>query len=121
MRYRKLSPTGDYLFGNGLNDFWINVPDAPAQAVKTRLLLWLGEWFLDLTEGTPFLEGILGKHSQATADQTIQNRVTGTQGVTDILNYSSVLNPDRRTLSVEMEIDTVYGPTVAQLQNYVNY
>ena len=96
MRYRKLSPTGDYTFGNGLSDFWINVPDAPAQAVKTRLLLWLGEWFLDTTEGTPYLEGIIGKHSQATADSTIQARVSGTQGIVDIQNYNSVLNPDER-------------------------
>ena len=43
MRYRKLDEDGDYSFGRGAADFWVNVPDAPAQAVRTRLALWQGQ------------------------------------------------------------------------------
>ncbi len=121
MRYRKLSPTGDYVFGNGQQDFYRDVPDAVAQAVKTRLLLWLGEWFLDIEIGTQYMQGILGKHSKRLADATIQDRVSGTQGLDGIPQYSSTVNPDTRDMTVEMTIDTIYGPTAVQLENYANY
>lgn len=121
MRYRKLSPTGDFMFGNGQEDLWRDVPEAVGQAVRTRLLLWLGEWFLDIEAGTPFMQGILGKYSQTTADVTIQDRVLGTQGLTDIQNYVSAIDPDTRRMTVQFDVDTIYGPTQVQLENYANY
>lgn len=121
MRYRKLSPTGDYTFGNGQLDFYRDVPEAVGQACKTRLLLWLGEWFLDIAEGTPFMQGILGKHSQDQASTTIQDRVSGTQGLVDITNFVSEVDPDIRSYSAEFNIDTIYGPTAVEIANYVNY
>lgn len=121
MRYRKLSPSGDYTFGNGQQDFYRDVPNAVGQACKTRLLLWLGEWFLDTQEGTLMMQGILGKHSLDQADVTIQDRVLGTQGLTDIKNYVSAIDPDTRGLQVQFDIDTIYGPTSVQVANYANY
>lgn len=121
MRYRKLSPTGDYTFGNGLEDFYVNVPAAPGQAVATRLRLWIGEWSFDTSKGTPYMTGIIGKHSQAEADQTIQAEVNDTQGVTGISSYESINDSERRAFSVAMKVDTVYGPTAVTLQNYVNF
>jgi len=121
MRYRKLSPTGDYTFGNGQSDFWRDVPDAVAQAVKTGLLLWLGEWFLDIEEGTLFMQGILGKYSKEDADQVIQNRVRDIQGVENIESYDSTLDPDTRGMNATFTINTAYGPTEVQIANYGSY
>ncbi len=121
MRYRKLTPSGDYSFGNGQDDFYRDVPESVGQACKTRLLLWLGEWFLDIEEGTPFMQGILGKYSVDVANTTIQDRALGTQGLVDLTNYVSTIDPDTRGLSVEFSIDTIYGPTVVQVANYANY
>lgn len=121
MRYRKLTATGDYSFGGGQRDFYRDVPDAVGQAVMTRLLLWLGEWFLDTDEGTPFMVGILGKHSRELANVTIQNRALQTQGLTDLSNYESAIDPDTRGMSASFLIDTIYGPTKVQISNYGNY
>ncbi len=121
MRYRKLSPDNDYEFGNGQLDFWRDVPDAVGQSVKTRLLLWLGEWYLNITEGTPYLQGILGKHSKEKADVTIQDRVLTTGGVVDVTEFVSTIEPNTRSYSDEFLIDTIYGPTKIQMENYVNY
>lgn len=117
MRYRKLSPTGDYVFGNNLLSFWIDVPDAVAQAVKTRLQLWTGEFFLDVLEGTPWLTTVFGKHSQDEADITVQERVNGTQGMLQIANFDSAIDADKRNYSVTITIDTIYGPTQIQMDN----
>jgi hypothetical protein len=121
MRYRKLAPDGDYSFGNGQQDFYRDVPEAVGQAAKTRLLLWLGEWFLDIEEGTPFMQGILGKYSVQDANVTIQDRAINTQGMVDIKNYVSTFEPDSRGLSAQFDIDTIYGPTAVQVANYANY
>ena len=67
------------------------------------------------------MQGILGKYSQANADTTIQNQVLNTFGVTDIKNYVSTLDPETRAMSVSFQIDTIYGPTTVQIQNYINY
>lgn len=124
MRYRKLDADNDYVFGNGQLDFYNNEPAAVGQAVETRLLLWLGEWYLDISAGTPYLQGVLGKYSQAQANTTIQQEVLGTtdgQGnsaVTDLSAYESQVDTDTRAMTIEMSIDTIYGPTVVQIANY---
>ncbi|MFW3086591.1 hypothetical protein ACN6UI_27150, partial [Klebsiella aerogenes] len=55
MRYRREDDDGDYTFGQGDDTWLVNSPEAVAQAIKTRFLLWYGEWFLDTTEGTPWI------------------------------------------------------------------
>lgn len=121
MRYRKLSPTGDYTWGSNQNNFFVNEPAGVGQLVKTRLLLFSGEWYLDTDEGTPYFEGILGKHSQQMADTTIQDRILSTEGVSDISDFQSSLDPQTRAYSVTATIDTIYGPSQVEIQNYRNF
>lgn len=109
MKYRKLDAHGDYSFGGGRSDFWTDVPDAPAQAVLTRLWLYEGEWFLDAREGMPWNTEVLGRYTEATRDPAIKDRVLGTQGVTGIENYSSLLDRDTRGFSGGLTVNTVYG------------
>lgn len=121
MRYRKLAGGDDYSFGNGQQDFYRDVPEAVGQACKTRLMLWLGEWFLDVDDGTLWVQGVLGKHSEAQANTTIQDRAAGTQGLTQISNYTSEIEPNARAFQAQFDIDTIYGPTEVQVENYANY
>lgn len=112
MRYRKKSNSGDYTFGNSLKDFYINVPAAPGQAVQTRLQLATGEWFLDLSQGTPYIDGILAQKNTTQADNIIKNRTLKTQGIVSILSYESSFNPTTRAFSVVEKVETIYGNTV---------
>lgn len=115
MRYRKLSSTNDYVFGQGVPEFLVDTPEAVGQAVRTRLRLSTGEWFLDTTEGTPYATEILGAGTQALYDSAIKERVIGTPGVTSIDVYSSSLGQNR-ALSVTMTISTQYGQaTISQV------
>lgn len=117
MRYRKLTGDMDYSFGHGQNDFWKDVPEAVGQSVETRLLLWIGEWFLDLTDGTPWLQGVLGKQTLLSADNTVKQRILATTGVVDIKNYQSSIDPITRLYTASCTIDTIYGPTQIQVQS----
>lgn len=118
MRYRKLSPTGDYTFGQQQADFWINVPDGVAQAVSTRLQLRLGEWFLDTSQGTDWAGKILGVRTALTRDVEIRQRVLNTPGVTQIDNYSSSLNPNTRAFSASFQLETQFGNYIGQQPSY---
>lgn len=118
MRYRQLSSDKDFVFGNGLLSYEINTPAAVGLAVESGLMLFLGEWFLDSSVGTPWIQGVLGKYSQDIADGTIKNQVLNTQGVVDISSYQSTINPNTRNMSVELTINTIYGPTQVQISNY---
>jgi hypothetical protein len=120
MRYRKLSSDGDMQFGHNSADIWKDVPDVVGQAIKTRLLQYRGEWFLDVTEGMPWggfpinddvvTQGqVLGRSSAPARDTAIKIRVLETPGVVGISDYSSSLNSDNRAFSVSMKVTTIYG------------
>jgi len=110
MKYRKLDSKGDFTLGTG-TDFYQNVPAAVGQAVQTRLRLFTSEWFLDSTEGTPWRTDVLGKYTAQSYDSVIKARILGTQGVRQIRDYSSSVDPVKRSLSVAATIDTIYGST----------
>jgi hypothetical protein len=108
MRYRRLD-SGDMTFGRGASDFLVNSPETVAQAVRTRLGLQLGDWFLNNQEGIDWRARVLGKYTIDTRDLTIRDRILGTLGVTGISNYVSLLNVDNRAFTVSVTIDTIYG------------
>ena len=109
MRYRKLDAVGDMTFGNQQADFYRDVPEAPAQAIYTRLGLMLGEFFVDVTEGTDYVGGVLGKYTQDSADLIIRERILGAKGVSAILSYESSYDADTRTWTARGTADTIYG------------
>lgn len=118
MRYRKLDTNGDYSFGNQQADFYINQPEAVAQAIATRLHLNLGEWFLDTTDGTAWNTQVLGNRTIGTRDAVIKSRVLGTQGVVSpLVAYASQMDPNTRVFSVQLTAATTYGETAPVTEN----
>jgi hypothetical protein len=106
MRYRQLSPTGDFTMG--LPPL-TNTPAAVGQAALTRLRLWKGEWFVDTSDGTPYRSQILGERAGKNPDVAIKQRILGTVGVTGITAYSSSFNRTTRRMSVTATLQTLYG------------
>jgi hypothetical protein len=109
MRLRRLDANGDATFGQGQGNLWINQPEGVGQLVMTRLRLNQGEWFADLTQGTPWKTEVLGERTAATRDLVVRGQVLDTIGVQDIPSYGSRID-DTRTWSVAMTLDTVFGP-----------
>jgi hypothetical protein len=109
MIYRKLDSDDDYTFGQGAGNFYKDQPEAVAQAVKTRLGLIQGEYFLDLEAGTPYDSKIIGAGKVSSYDQAIQEVILNTLGVTGIISYSSGVNPTTRSAVVNCTINTIYG------------
>lgn len=111
MKYRQQTADGDMVFGNGDLDFYINNPEAVGQAVETRLRLWLGEWFLDITEGTEYQTNVLGTGKSQSAGPVIRQRILETEGVTEIVSFDLTIDANSRQLTIRSTINTLYGQT----------
>lgn len=109
MRVRKVDATGDMTFGGNQQSFHRDTPDAVAQVVESRLNLWLGQWYLDLDEGLPVEENILGKYTGNRRDPAIRARILGTPGVYRIDNYSSQFDSNLRSFTVSAKLTTIYS------------
>jgi hypothetical protein len=78
--------------------------------VFTSLRLLLGEWFLDTTKGVPWLTQVVGRNKKESYDQLVKSYIRQVQGVVDIGDYSSELDPDSRVLTItQLSVQTVYG------------
>lgn len=99
MIYRKLSPTGDYTLGLGMQGFYSDIY-AVGQAILTRLLLFKGTFWLDLTDGLPMFQSILGSSGSPAniqqVDTIVSNRIIGTPHVSSIVSFTSGLNAQRQ-------------------------
>ncbi|WP_339053833.1 hypothetical protein [Arsenophonus endosymbiont of Crataerina pallida] len=111
MRYRRETNEGDYSFGQGDNAFLTNSPDAVTLAIKTRLSLWQGQWFLDSEGGTPWLQSILGKPYLDAYGMTVKQRILDTQGVTTLTDFNVNQNSTTRKLTITATVKTQYGET----------
>ncbi|MDT8929340.1 hypothetical protein RSW05_11830 [Escherichia coli] len=109
MRYRREDADGDYTFGSGDDTWLINSPDAVARAVKTRFELWYGQWFLDTTAGTPWIQSVLGKQKPDVYNLAIRQRILETQGVNSIIDFNTNVNTSTRRVTFTATIDTIYG------------
>lgn len=114
MRYRKLDSDGDYKFGFGLDDFYIDSVEAVAQSIKTRIRLWLGEWFTNTEDGTDW-DSVLGKSTEVERNRIIKGRIINTDGVSSLNSFSSSFNSSTRKLTITCEVETEYGTTTVSV------
>lgn len=110
--YRQLGPNADPIWGQGTANFLTDV-DAVAQAVLTRLRLLEGEWWADVTDGTPVFQEILGVGGVNPRQQQIslllQRRILSTPFVTGVSNVSVKFDSNARTFSFYAVVQTQFG------------
>ena len=113
MKYRKLDKNGDYVFGNNSHDY-IEKDEAIAQAIKTKLYLFYGEWWEDISLGLPMFQSILGQVSNSNLRQTIillcAEQINLVEGVTSVDSIS--VDISARKLGLTIDVTTENGTTV---------
>lgn len=89
-----------------------------AQTVETRLRLFLGEYFRDVTDGTPWWESILGKGGTLSSKEAIlKNRIVRTEGVTGLAEFTTDFDINTRVYTVKAVILTIYGQAEVNVTN----
>lgn len=108
MTVRRLDPeTGDIVTQG---QQFIGSREEIAQTVLTRLRLFLGEYFRDITDGTPWYEQILGKFvSLDTVESALRVRIARTPGVIRLISFNTDFDLDARKYTVTAGILTQFG------------
>lgn len=84
--------------------------DLMVQRLKQSLWFFLGEWYLDITDGVPYYEEILVKApAQVTVEGILKAAILETPDVTGLLNFKFEYDNQQRTLSLAFTAATTYG------------
>lgn len=84
--------------------------DAIRQNIRQRLLLFLGEWFLDTAAGVPYYQDVLKKSPNPQVLQGVfQDAIFNTPGVLELLSYEQEYDPAERTLQISFSVRTETG------------
>jgi len=108
MTVRKLDDNGDIVTQGTI---FITAQEEIEQTIRTRLRLFLGEYFRDITDGTPWFEQILGKGVNMSAREAVlRNRIANTPGVIRLTAFKlDFPDVNARVLTVTASVLTQYG------------
>ena len=81
------------------------------QHVRSRLLFYLGEWFLDIDAGVPYFQEIFTKPANlANIESIFKSKILRTPGVKRLTDFSMIYEGgSSRTLSVSFSAETTFG------------
>lgn len=115
MKYRKMDVNGDYVFGLNEQGF-LKDNEAVAQAAVTKIKLLKGEWWEDVSEGTPFFQSILGINatleSKIAIDLIIRDRILQVENVETIVTFKSEIDNVSRSYMLYCELETNFGELI---------
>lgn len=107
---RALDSNNDLIIENG--SFKL-VEDAAEtiQHVRSRLLFYLEEWFLDTKAGTPYFQEVFTKPANlANIESILKTRILKTPGVERLIEFSMNYEGESvRKLTVDFSAETIYG------------
>ena len=101
--------TGDLLLQN--NDLMIiDNAERVAQQILITLRFWYGEWFLDTTQGVPYLEYILVKNpNENHIRQILTEAILSVEGVNTVDDMELDFDVRNRRMVVTYTATTDYG------------
>lgn len=107
---------GDLLISNGRAVLTSDAggTNPTLQLITQRLRLLVGEWFLNTSDGVPWLQQILVKNAKAsTVDALLQDCILATPGVASLVRYEATAHRAQRRYSVSFTVTTQKGVQVS--------
>lgn len=108
MRVRRIDANGDWTFGAGRAGY-ADRSESVAQRVKTRLLSFQGDWFLDLSHGLPWFQLIERPANLGRIERAVKAQILQTDGVSAVTAFSMSPNVTTRQLNITTTIVDIYG------------
>lgn len=82
------------------------------QRLKQSLWFFLGEWYLDITDGVPYYENVLVKAPvQLTLESTFKQAILDTPGVLELTKFDLEYTNATRQLALDFQVNSFYGST----------
>jgi hypothetical protein len=92
---------------------FIDNAERVAQQIKIQLLTFLGEWFLDVTHGVPYLNYVLVKNPNFTLIRELfREQILKVNGVSNLVSIDIDFNSATRKMLLSYEAETEYGMIV---------
>ncbi|CUR48502.1 Phage protein [Alloalcanivorax xenomutans] len=89
--------------------------EATGQGIVHRLRTFLGEYFLDVSDGTPWFQSILGKTPDGIAEAAIKQRILSAPDVVNITAFRFERDGTQRRISVDADVIDVNNEQVRVL------
>lgn len=84
--------------------------DGIKQDLIQKLRSFMGEWFLDLSDGVPYYQNILIKNpNPQVVESLLQDRILATPGVLEILSFNLEYDPALRKLTGAFDVRSEDG------------
>ena len=107
MTVRRLDSNGDI---STRGQQFITGQEEIAQTISTRLKLFLGEYFRDINDGTPWFQNILGKGQGLNQREAIiRRRISQTDGVRQITSFNADFDLPTREYKIDVSVLTEFG------------
>lgn len=98
-------------------DQFITGKNATAQMILHRLRLFLGEYFLDSTAGTPWFQSILGKNLQSVAEVNIKRQILSSTNVVSLTEFKFSIDAKTRVITISATVMDINNEQIAILFN----
>jgi len=106
----QIDENGEYIFGNEDLTIVKDNRDEIIQELNIRLGFYYTEWFLNVPKGVPYLETVLKKGtSLQTVNGIFISEINATEGVNEILEFSTDFDGESRVFQVDFKVNTIYG------------
>lgn len=113
MKIRRLTDTGDIMFGKGDDTFIEADPKAIEVCIKERFLMMAGSFWLDEEAGNPIFVDGMGKEM---IDTLVRERLLATEGVASILDFESTEDRETRKYKCQVKLETDYGVSDMEIE-----
>jgi hypothetical protein len=81
-----------------------------AQSIRIALRTWLADWFLDTTQGVPFLEQILARKAKPeTIEAILRGQILLVNGVLSIQSFTMDINNRTRVCTIKFVANSAEG------------
>lgn len=100
---------------NGLKNLSLVTDRATAAAIKLadRFKMWLGEWFLDIRQGVPYIQTVFVKNPDISAvRQLFRQIILTTPPIVTCNDVQLVYNPQQRQLNYNFAAVTDTGAVI---------
>lgn len=86
-----------------------------AQSLNIRLRTWMGEWYLNLNHGVPYISSVMGKQPQELVLSVFRTQISTVQGIQRIDALTLDLDAPSRLLNVAVSAVSAEGPVEAKM------
>lgn len=106
--------TNDLVF----SDFDFHLIDDTNQIMQNlaiRLRFFLGEWYLDITQGVPYYEVFFKKApNQIQIESILKQEIVTTRGILELTSFQSDFDQRRRIYSVKFSARSINGENLVK-------